>query len=66
VYLDDNTGGVDVIGNIVVRAHRAAIHLHNGRDNHVENNIFIDGKLHQIECNGWTGAHRYWTYTCRP
>ena len=44
VYLDDNTGGVDVIGNIVVRAHRAGIHLHNGRDNHVENNIFVDGR----------------------
>jgi parallel beta-helix repeat protein len=61
VYLDDNTGGVDVIGNIVVRAHRAGIHLHNGRDNHVENNIFVDGRLYQIECNGWTREHRYWT-----
>jgi parallel beta-helix repeat protein len=61
VYLDDNTGGVDVIGNIVVRAFRAGIHLHNGRDNHVENNIFVDGRLFQVECNGWTREHRYWT-----
>ncbi len=61
VYLDDNTGGVDVVGNIVARAVRGLIHLHNGRDNHVENNIFVDGKLQQIECNGWTDSHRYWT-----
>jgi parallel beta-helix repeat protein len=61
VYLDDNTGGVDVIGNLIVRAYRAGIHLHNGRDNHVENNIFVDGRLYQIECNGWNREHRYWT-----
>lgn len=60
VYLDDNTGGVDVIGNIVVRAYRGLIHLHNGRDNLVENNIFVDGKLQQAEFNGWTTEHRYW------
>lgn len=61
IYLDDNTGGVDVVGNIVARAVRGLIHLHNGRDNLVENNIFVDGKLQQMECNGWTPAHRYWT-----
>lgn len=60
IYLDDNTGGVDVIGNIVVRAYRGLIHLHNGRDNLVENNIFVDGKLQQAEFNGWTTEHRYW------
>ena len=54
VYLDDNTGGVDVIGNIVGRCVRGLIHLHNGRDNLIENNIFFDGKLQQMECNGWT------------
>ncbi len=61
VYLDDNTGGVDVIGNIVVRASRGLIHLHNGRDNLIENNIFVNGKLQQAEFNGWTPEHRYWT-----
>ena len=60
VYLDDNTGGVDVIGNIVVRAYRGLIHLHNGRDNLIENNIFVDGKLQQAEFNGWTDTSRYW------
>jgi hypothetical protein len=61
VYLDDNTGGVDVVGNIVARCIRGAIHLHNGRDNLVENNVFLDGTLQQIECNGWTPTHSYWT-----
>jgi hypothetical protein len=60
VYLDDNTGGVDVIGNVVVRAPRAGLHLHNGRDNHIENNIFVESSLQQIEYNGWTGDHPFW------
>ncbi|NUQ66324.1 MAG: right-handed parallel beta-helix repeat-containing protein [Pirellulales bacterium] len=61
VYLDDNTGGVDVVGNIVARAVRGLIHLHNGRDTLVDNNIFVDGTLQQMECNGWTKDHSYWT-----
>ncbi len=60
VYLDDNTGGVDVIGNIVVRAYRGLLHLHNGRDNLVENNIFVDGKMQQAEFDGWTDSSRMW------
>jgi len=61
VYLDDNAGGVDVIGNIVARCSRACLHLHNGRDNYIANNIFIEGRLSQIEYSGWTTSHRYWT-----
>jgi parallel beta-helix repeat protein len=60
VYLDDNTGGVDVIGNLIVRCSRAGIHLHNGRDNVIENNIFADNGLAQVEYSGWTVDHRYW------
>ena len=60
VYLDDNTGGVDVIGNIVARCSRAGLHLHNGRDNHVENNIFVEGRLQQVEYSGWTETSRMW------
>ena len=61
VYLDDNTGGVTVFGNIVARAVRGLIHLHNGRDNTVENNVFVDGTQQQIQLSGWTDKHRYWT-----
>ena len=60
IYLDDNTGGVDVIGNIVARCPRAAIHLHNGRDNFIDNNIFIEGRQQQIEYNGWTKNSDNW------
>jgi hypothetical protein len=61
VYLDDNTGGVDVVGNIVARAERGLIHLHNGRDNLIQNNIFVGGKLQQAEFNGWSGKDSTWT-----
>jgi parallel beta-helix repeat protein len=61
VYLDDNTGGVDVIGNVVARCQRAGIHLHNGRDNLIENNVFVDCGTQQIEYSGWTGSHSFWT-----
>ena len=60
VYLDDNTGGVDVIGNIVARCSRAGLHLHNGRDNHIENNIFVENAQQQFEYSGWTAANRMW------
>jgi hypothetical protein len=60
VYLDDNAGGVDVTGNIVARAYRGLIHLHNGRDNVVVNNVFVDGKLNQAEFNGWTVTSSNW------
>lgn len=60
IYLDDNTGGVDVIGNIVVRCPRAGLHLHNGRDNRIENNVFVESRLQQIEYSGWTKDHPFW------
>jgi hypothetical protein len=60
VYLDDNTGGVDVVGNIVARCVRGLVHLHNGRDNLVENNILIDGTLQQVEANGWNESSHMW------
>lgn len=60
VYLDDNAGGVDVIGNIVARCSRAGLHLHNARDNRILNNIFVDCGPQQIEYSGWTGDHRFW------
>ncbi|WP_165230657.1 right-handed parallel beta-helix repeat-containing protein [Aquisphaera insulae] len=60
IYLDDNTGGVDVIGNIVYRCSRAGLHLHNGRDNHISNNIFVDNGPQQYEYSGWRVDHSYW------
>jgi len=41
VYLDDAASGVSITGNIFYRADRA-IFIHGGRDNLVENNVFVD------------------------
>ncbi|OJW05725.1 MAG: hypothetical protein BGO49_26840 [Planctomycetales bacterium 71-10] len=60
VYLDDNTGGVDVVGNIVYRCSRAGIHLHSARDNRIENNVFVDNGLYQVEYSGWTVDSTMW------
>ena len=53
IYLDDNSSGVDVIGNIVVRAVSGLALLHNARDNLIENNIFVGGGQQEIELIGW-------------
>lgn len=60
IYLDDNSGGVDVIGNIVARCGRSLIHGHSARDCRVENNIFVEGGLRQWEFNGWTTKQHFW------
>ena len=59
IYLDDNSAEVHVYGNIVVRALRGLLHFHCARDNRVENNIFVDGLLQQIEMNGWGDYSRF-------
>ena len=59
IYMDDNTGGVDIVNNIVARSSRASLHLHNARDCKVENNIFVDGKDKELEYDGWSEDSRY-------
>ena len=49
-----------MIGNIVARCSRAGLHLHNGRDNLIENNVFVDNGLYQAEYSGWTQGSRMW------
>lgn len=41
VYLDDNTSGITVFGNVFYKAGRA-VFIGGGRDNVVENNVFVD------------------------
>ncbi len=53
IYLDDLGSGVEVFGNVVVGVLRAGVHIHNGRDNRIENNVLVDGHLQQVEFNGW-------------
>ena len=59
IYLDDNTGGVDVYGNIVEGSFSGAMHLHSARDNHIENNIFANSIGQQIQYSGWTAEGRW-------
>ena len=59
IYLDDNSAETSVYGNIVVRALRGLLHFHCARDNVVENNIFVDGMLQQIEMNGWNDYSKW-------
>jgi Right handed beta helix region len=44
VYLDDLTSGISIVGNIFHRVDKAAL-IGGGRDNLVENNIFVDCNL---------------------
>ncbi len=60
LYPDDNTGGVDIIGNLVYRCEWTPIHMHNSRDCLVENNIFAMGNKFQFDLHGWTKDQHYW------
>ena len=61
LYPDDNSGGLDIIGNIVFRVAHTPIHLHNARDCLVENNIFALGGKFQFDLHGWTKEQRFYT-----
>ena len=52
IYLDDYSSGTLIFGNVVARTFRSGAHVHLGRNNVFENNIFIDGHERQFECNG--------------
>jgi Right handed beta helix region len=61
IYPDDNSGGIDIIGNIVFRIAYTPIHMHNARDCIVENNIFALGGKFQFDLHGWTKEQRFYT-----
>jgi hypothetical protein len=61
LYPDDNTGGLDIIGNLVYRIGCTPIHMHNSRDCLLENNIFAYGTSHQFDLHGWTKTHSMFT-----
>lgn len=61
LYPDDNSGGLDIIGNIVYRVAYTPIHMHNSRDCIVENNIFALGGKFQFDLHGWTKEQRFYT-----
>jgi hypothetical protein len=46
IYLDDGQSGTDVYGNVMIGASSGAVFPHNGADNHIYNNLFLNA-LHQ-------------------
>jgi len=48
IYLDDYSSGTTVYGNIVYNTVLGGICIHGGKNNTIENNIFVEGKQHQI------------------
>lgn len=61
LYPDDNSGGLDIIGNIVFRVAHTPIHMHNSRDCLVENNVFALGGKFQFDLHGWSKEMRFYT-----
>jgi hypothetical protein len=61
LYPDWAASGMQIVGNILVRAPRGCLFLHSGRDNVVENNVFVDGGESQILCQGWTTSTGFWS-----
>ena len=60
IYLDDDSAGLDLIGNIVARCVRGCVNLHNARDNLIENNVFVDAAEQQIQATGWDIKSHFW------
>ncbi|MBT3379634.1 MAG: hypothetical protein HN406_28815 [Lentisphaerae bacterium] len=66
IYLDWTAMGVTVTGNVITRAPRAGIMVHDGRFNTIENNIVYDCGTgehdpgSQIEFSGWDVNHYFW------
>jgi len=61
IYLDESGCGNDVYGNIVERCQVGAMHLHNARENHISNNLFLNnagpqGKTHQLSLQTWNDS----------
>lgn len=52
IYLDDDLSGAHVYGNIVARTTLGGSHIHAGRDNLLENNIFVEGANQQMQYSG--------------
>ena len=48
IYLDDYSSGTTVFGNVVIGTVIGAVCIHGGKDNVVENNVFMDGVERQI------------------
>ncbi len=53
IYLDSYAGGYTVSHNVCYRSANGGLMLQGGKDNHVENNIFVGGKRNQMHINNF-------------
>lgn len=60
IYLDDDHSGARVYGNIVARTTLGGVHVHAGRDNHVENNVIVDCAKQQFVMSGHDPKYHAW------
>jgi parallel beta-helix repeat protein len=53
IYLDDNSSGVDIIGNVIGRASWAGVFVRSGSYNNIVNNIIFDNVVNQVFLQGF-------------
>jgi parallel beta-helix repeat protein len=53
IYLDSYAGGYTVTHNVCYRSAHGGLMLQGGKDNRVENNIFVDGALNQMHLSNF-------------
>jgi parallel beta-helix repeat protein len=53
IYLDSYAGGYTVTRNVAYRSSHGGVMLQGGKDNRVENNIFVDGTSSQVYVNNF-------------
>ena len=53
IYLDDNSSGVDIVGNVIGRASWSGIFVRSGSYNRIVNNIIFDSAVNQIFYQGF-------------
>lgn len=53
IYLDSFAGGYTVTHNVCYRSAHGGLMLQGGKDNRVENNIFVDGRFNQMHLSNF-------------